>query len=57
MFFTQNLYAPSLTMFLFAGVATVGSGLILLLPDTFNVQLPDTIEEAENIGRPTKTLP
>lgn len=42
---------PSLPMFLFAGVATVASGLVMLLPETFNNKLPDTIEEAEEIGR------
>lgn len=52
----QDLYAPSLAMYLFAGVASVASILILLLPDTFNVPLPDTIEEAENIGRKPKTI-
>lgn len=42
---------PSLPMFLFAGVATVASGLVMLLPETFNNKLPDTIADAEDIGR------
>lgn len=46
-----NIYAPSLPMFLFAGVATVASGMVMLLPETFNNPLPDTIAEAEAIGR------
>lgn len=43
-------------MYLFAGLAASASVMILLLPDTFNVPLPDTIEEAENIGRKPKVI-
>lgn len=45
-----------MAMYVFAGVAAMASALIMLLPDTYDVQLPDTIEEAENIGRKVKNL-
>jgi OCT family organic cation transporter-like MFS transporter 1 len=41
----------SLPLLLF-GVMSVFSGLLALyFPETLNVKLPDTIEEAENIGK------
>jgi len=34
------------------GIVAVAAGLLCLqLPETLNRQLPDTIEEAENLGR------
>ncbi|KAJ6645267.1 Solute carrier family 22 member 6-A, partial [Pseudolycoriella hygida] len=42
---------PSLTLILF-GIVSILSGLLVInFPETFNIKLPDTIEEAENIGK------
>lgn len=42
---------PSLPMYLFAVIALLASGLVTLLPETYNNNLPNTIAEAEEIGR------
>lgn len=42
---------PSLS---FGAISIVAGVLVLLLPETFNQELPDTIEEAKNIGRTDK---
>uniref|UniRef100_A0A7G3B2R2 Major facilitator superfamily (MFS) profile domain-containing protein n=1 Tax=Lutzomyia longipalpis TaxID=7200 RepID=A0A7G3B2R2_LUTLO len=44
-------YFESLPMILFVAVAIPAGILILLSPETLNHTLPDTIQEAENIGR------
>lgn len=36
------------------GVAGIASVIVLLLPETLNVKLPDTIEEAINISNEKK---
>lgn len=35
---------------MFGGSAMISGLLVLLLPDTINTKLPDTIEEAEDLG-------
>lgn len=42
------VWAP-LPMLLFGGTAMMASGLVLLLPETLNRRLPDTVEDAERI--------
>ncbi|KAJ6645296.1 Solute carrier family 22 member 6-A, partial [Pseudolycoriella hygida] len=42
---------PSLTLLLFGGVSILSGVLVTNFPETFNIKLPDTIEEAENIGK------
>lgn len=42
----------SLPLILFGGTALTSGSLILFFPETLNIRLPDTIEEAENIGKP-----
>ncbi|XP_054272511.1 organic cation/carnitine transporter 2-like [Macrosteles quadrilineatus] len=41
-------------MILFSLVSIMGGMLTLTCPETLNTPLPDTIEEAENIGKPQK---
>ncbi|KAJ6636135.1 Solute carrier family 22 member 6-A [Pseudolycoriella hygida] len=41
---------PQLPAFLFGGTSLVSCLLVFLLSETFNMKLPDTIEEAEDIG-------
>lgn len=43
-------YYSSLPLLLMAGCAFLSGFLILRLPETLNTKLPDTIEEAINIG-------
>lgn len=38
-------------MFLFGGVSILSGLLVSSFPETFNIKLPETIEEAENIGK------
>lgn len=38
-------------MFLFGGVSILSGLLVSNFPETFDIKLPDTIEEAENIGQ------
>ncbi|XP_067900668.1 solute carrier family 22 member 2-like isoform X2 [Heterodontus francisci] len=38
-------------------VALIAGALVLLLPETKGITLPETIEEAENIGRKKKMIP
>lgn len=40
----------ALPMLMFGGSALVSSGLVLMLPETLNQGLPDTVEDAERIG-------
>ncbi|XP_037031646.1 organic cation transporter protein-like [Bradysia coprophila] len=44
-------YVPQLPAFLFGGTSMVSCLLVFLLSETFNMKLPDTIEEAEGIGK------
>uniref|UniRef100_UPI00398EB25B solute carrier family 22 member 2-like n=1 Tax=Pristiophorus japonicus TaxID=55135 RepID=UPI00398EB25B len=41
----------------FGVIAFIAGGLVLLLPETMGITLPETIEDAENIGREKKTAP
>lgn len=45
---------PALPLILFGGLSIISGLLGFLLPETLNTTLPDTVEEAENIG---KTIP
>ncbi|KAG4070582.1 hypothetical protein HA402_011969 [Bradysia odoriphaga] len=42
---------PSLTLLLFGSVSILSGVLVTNFPETFNIKLPDTMEEAENIGK------
>lgn len=59
--FTYQVSAwPSLPLLIF-GVSALSSGmLVLLLPETLNTRLPDTVEEAEQLATfnksPTKGI-
>ncbi|KAI4458708.1 solute carrier family 22 member [Holotrichia oblita] len=44
-------YWQPLPLILFASMSMVAGLLTLLFPETLNVKLPDTIHEAESIGR------
>ncbi|XP_067845368.1 solute carrier family 22 member 2-like [Heptranchias perlo] len=41
----------------FGMIGLIAGGLVLLLPETKGIILPETIEDAENIGREKKTAP
>lgn len=41
----------ALPLILFGSLSIVSGVLSLLFPETLNTTLPDTIEEAENIGK------
>lgn len=43
----------SLPLTLFGIIAFVGGILTLFLPETLNTKLPETVEDAENLGRKT----
>uniref|UniRef100_A0A1B0DMI4 Major facilitator superfamily (MFS) profile domain-containing protein n=1 Tax=Phlebotomus papatasi TaxID=29031 RepID=A0A1B0DMI4_PHLPP len=45
-------YFESLEMILFAAVSIPAGALILLAPETLKTTLPDTVQEAEDIGKP-----
>lgn len=45
---------PGLPLFLFAGLGLFAGLLIQLLPETKGAALPETIEDAERLGRKTK---
>lgn len=47
------LWSP-LPLVLFSGMAAVAGLLTLFFPETLNTKLPDTIEEAVNIGKKRK---
>uniref|UniRef100_S4NXS3 Solute carrier family 22 member 6-A n=1 Tax=Pararge aegeria TaxID=116150 RepID=S4NXS3_9NEOP len=44
-------YHKSMPTVLFGGMCFISSLLVLMLPETRNVRLPDTIEEAEALSR------
>ncbi len=41
-------------MLLFGSISILSGLLVIRFPETFNIKLPDTIEEAENIGKVKK---
>lgn len=45
----------ALPFFLFGGISVASGLLILLVPETLNQKLPDTVEEAESLGRRQRT--
>lgn len=45
-----SIYMSSLPLLIFGSTSFVAGLLALLLPETLNVKLPDTIKEAERIG-------
>lgn len=49
--FWQAQITPKLPFFLFGGFAIAAAFLIVILPETLNCKLPETIEDAENVGR------
>lgn len=50
LFFQAQIWTP-LPLVLFAAMAITAGLLSLLFPETLHTKLPDTIEEAENIGK------
>ncbi|XP_075979310.1 organic cation transporter protein-like [Anticarsia gemmatalis] len=46
-----SLYHKSMPTVIFAGMCLVSSMLVLMLPETRNMRLPDTIEEAEALSK------
>lgn len=53
MFLQANVFSALPTVFM-GCVAAIASIIVLLLPETLNVKLPDTIEEAVNISNKEK---
>lgn len=51
----QAEYVPGLPSYLFGSFAIFSGLLMLTSPETLNIKLPDTIEEAENIVRKKKS--
>ncbi|KAJ0175269.1 hypothetical protein K1T71_009410 [Dendrolimus kikuchii] len=51
-------YHKSMPTVIFGGMCLISSCLVLMLPETRNMRLPDTIEEAEHLSRlKSKTTP
>jgi len=50
----EKIWKP-LPLLLFGAMGTIAGLLSLLFPETLNTKLPDTIEEAENIGKRVQT--
>ncbi|CAH1273884.1 SLC22A1 [Branchiostoma lanceolatum] len=46
---------PPLPMLVFGLLSTLGGAAVFRLPETFGIPLPDTLEDAENLGRKQKT--
>ncbi|XP_078685954.1 organic cation transporter protein-like isoform X1 [Branchiostoma floridae x Branchiostoma belcheri] len=46
---------PPLPMLTFGVLSTLGGAGVFSLPETFGIPLPDTLEDAENLGREQKT--
>nr|CAD7269915.1 unnamed protein product [Timema shepardi] len=44
-------YMESLPLLLFGGMSLFSGALALLFPETLGTKLPDTVEEAEDIGK------
>lgn len=53
-YFQAEIY-KALPFFLFGGMSVASGLLVLLIPETLNQKLPDTVEEAESLGRPQRT--
>lgn len=51
LYFFQAEIMESLPLILFGTMSVTSGILVLLFPETLNTKLPDTIEEAEVIGR------
>lgn len=52
--FQAQIWNP-FPILMFTSMATIAGLLTLLFPETLNIKLPDTIEEAENIGKSEKS--
>ncbi|KAL2713751.1 organic cation transporter protein-like isoform X1 [Vespula squamosa] len=50
---TVNKIQPWLPPVIFGAGQLIGAGLCLLLPETMNCELPETIEDGENFGKKT----
>ncbi|XP_047996361.1 organic cation transporter protein-like [Leguminivora glycinivorella] len=50
------LYYDNLPSIFFGSLALTASAMVLILPETLNVPLPDTIEEAERLARPKSVI-
>jgi hypothetical protein len=50
-FVFQERYLESLPLFLFGGMSILSGLSSLSFPETLNSKLPDTVREAENIGK------
>lgn len=46
-----SLYHKSMPTVIFGGMCVISSMLVLMLPETRNMRLPDTIEEAEQLSK------
>lgn len=53
-YFQAEIY-KSLPFFLFGAISVASGLLILLIPETLNQKLPDTVEEAERMGKRQNT--
>lgn len=42
---------PTLPVILYGGASILSGLLVLFFPETFNAKLPDTVEDAINIGK------
>ena len=47
----------ALPLLLFGGLGVSSGFLALTLPETLNTKLPDTVREAEDIGKKQKKVP
>jgi hypothetical protein len=56
LFYVQNEVMESLPLLLFGAMSVFSGLLALYFPETLNVKLPDTIEEAENIGKQRRSI-
>lgn len=52
--FFQALYYENLPAIFFGSLALIASFMVFTLPETINVPLPDTIEEAERLSQVKK---
>ena len=46
-----DLFSPVLPLAIFGGLALIAGLMVLLLPETLNKKLPETIEEGEAFGK------
>ena len=53
-FSSQRVYHESLPFLILAVMSFLGTFVSLLLPETAEVELPDTVEEAEELHRNTR---